>query len=101
MDIRFGNLSQLNWLWLVAFCIVITVLAAIWRRRARRQFATSNLVRQALPASQNGRRVVGTLLGLAAMALLVVALTDVRWGKVWREVPQKGIEVMFVLDVSR
>ena len=35
------------------------------------------------------------------MALMVIALIDVRWGKVWREVPQKGIEVMFVLDVSR
>ena len=35
------------------------------------------------------------------MALMVLALVDVRWGKVWRDVPQKGIEVMFVLDVSR
>jgi Ca-activated chloride channel family protein len=38
---------------------------------------------------------------MMAMALMVVALIDVRWGKDWREVPQKGIEVMFVLDVSR
>jgi Ca-activated chloride channel family protein len=35
------------------------------------------------------------------MALMVLALVDFRWGKVWRDVPQKGIEVMFVLDVSR
>ena len=41
------------------------------------------------------------MLVTAAMALMVVALVDVRWGKVWRDVPQKGIEVMFVLDVSR
>jgi len=100
-DIRFGNLSQLNWLWLVAICVVVAALASIWRRRARRQFATSNLVRQALPQKQTIRRLVGTLLVTAAMAMLVVALIDVRWGKVWREVPQKGIEVMFVLDVSR
>jgi Ca-activated chloride channel family protein len=32
---------------------------------------------------------------------MVIALVDLRWGKVWRDVPQKGIEVMFVLDVSR
>ena len=35
------------------------------------------------------------------MSLLVIGLIDVRWGKTWREVPQKGIEVMFVLDISR
>jgi Ca-activated chloride channel homolog len=33
--------------------------------------------------------------------LMVLALIDIRWGKVWREVPQKGIEVVFLLDVSR
>src|SRR6476661_2982538 len=101
MDIRFGNMSQLNWLWLVAFCVIVATLAAIWRHRVRRQFATSNLIRRTLPPSQTARRLVGTLLVMAAMAMLVVALIDVRWGKVWREVPQKGIEVMFVLDVSR
>ncbi len=37
----------------------------------------------------------------ASLALLAIALIDIRWGKIWREVPQKGIEVMFVLDVSR
>ena len=35
------------------------------------------------------------------MTLMTIALMDIRWGKTWREVPQKGIEVMFVLDVSR
>jgi Ca-activated chloride channel family protein len=35
------------------------------------------------------------------MSLLCLAMMDIRWGKTWREVPQKGIEVMFVLDVSR
>jgi Ca-activated chloride channel family protein len=35
------------------------------------------------------------------MLLLVVCLIDIRWGQVEREIPQKGIEVMFVLDVSR
>jgi Ca-activated chloride channel family protein len=35
------------------------------------------------------------------MSLMIAALMDIRWGRIWREVPQKGIEVMFVLDVSR
>jgi len=101
MDMQIGNLSQLGWLWLVALCLAACVFAAVARRRARTQFATANLIGRALPPYRAFRRTVGTVLVTAAMALMVVALVDVRWGKVWRDVPQKGIEVMFVLDVSR
>jgi Ca-activated chloride channel family protein len=45
--------------------------------------------------------LVKDVLVLASLAAMVLALIDIRWGKIWREVPQKGIEVMFVLDVSR
>jgi Ca-activated chloride channel family protein len=100
-DFQIGNPTQLQWLWLVGLCIVACVFAAAARRRARTQFATANLISRMLPPSRTVRRALGTTLVTAAMALLVVALVDVRWGKVWRDVPQKGIEVMFVLDVSR
>lgn len=101
MDVQFGNLDQLNWLWLVAICLAAAVFAAIARRRARFRFATANLLRSVLPLRGLVGRNMATVLATAAPALMVVALIDVRWGKVWREVPQKGIEVMFVLDVSR
>jgi Ca-activated chloride channel family protein len=65
------------------------------------QFATANLAKRVLPQRGPVRRNLATFTALGAMALMVVALIDVRWGKVWRDVPQKGIEVMFVLDVSR
>lgn len=101
MDIQYGNSDQLHWLWLVAACAVVVVVAWAAGRRAARRFATANLLPRFLPASHR----IGTLLrgGLitAAMAMLVVALVDIRWGKVRREVPQRGIEVMVVLDVSR
>jgi Ca-activated chloride channel family protein len=101
MDVQFGNLNQLNWLWLVGLCLAVAVFAAIARRQARTRFATANLLRSVFPLRGSVGRNVATVLATGALALMVVALIDVRWGKVWREVPQKGIEVMFVLDVSR
>src|SRR3954452_2452724 len=101
MDVQFGNLNQLDWQWLVALCVAIAVFAAIARRRARTRFATANLLRSVVPLRGSVGRSLATTLATVALALMVVALIDVRWGKVWREVPQKGIEVMFVLDVSR
>ena len=38
---------------------------------------------------------------ILALILLTVALVDIRWGKTWQDVPQKGIDVVFALDVSR
>src|SRR3954462_2586108 len=101
MDVQFGNLNQLSWLWLVALCLAVAIFAAIARRRARTRFATANLLRSVFPLRGSVGRNVATVLATGALALMVVALIDVRWCKVWREVPQKGIEVMFVLDVSR
>jgi Ca-activated chloride channel family protein len=101
MDIQIENLSQLNWLWLVALCLAAVAFAAVAQRRARTRFATANLIGRVLPPYRTFRRAVGTTFLTAAMAMMVLALADVRWGKVWRDVPQKGIEVMFVLDVSR
>ncbi|NNE00756.1 MAG: VWA domain-containing protein [Pirellulaceae bacterium] len=101
MDIQYGNLAHLNWLWLIAICIAVCVLAVALTRRARTRFATSNLLPRFLPPSNERRLIVSTLLVSMSLALMTIALVDIRWGKVWREVPQKGIEVMFVLDVSR
>jgi Ca-activated chloride channel family protein len=101
MDVQIGNLNQLSWLWLVGVCLAAAMFAAIARRRARTRFATANLLRSVLPLRGSIRRNFATVMTTVTMVLMVMALVDVRWGKVWREVPQKGIEVMFVLDVSR
>jgi Ca-activated chloride channel family protein len=101
MDIQYGNLEQLGWLWLVATCGAVAIFAAFRRIRARRQFATANLIGRVLPPTRTRRNVISTVLVVGALSMMVLALVDFRWGKVWREVPQKGIELMFVLDVSR
>jgi uncharacterized protein YegL len=101
MDIHYGNLDQLHWFWLVAACVAAAVFAAVMQLRARTRFATVNLICRVLPPSRALRGIVATILVAAAMVMMILSLIDVRWGKVWRDVPQKGIEVMFVLDVSR
>jgi Ca-activated chloride channel family protein len=100
-DFQIGNPTQVQWLWLVAVCLGAVVFAAVAQRQARARYATANLIRRVLPPARTFRRNVGTLLTTASMVLMVAALVDVRWGKVLRDVPQKGIEVVFVLDVSR
>ena len=101
MDLQFGQLEQLNWLWLVVACALTMALAAGMRARAIRQFATPNLLSRVLPPNRTPRKSLAAICACGTLLLLVVTLVDIRWGKVWREVPQRGIEVNFVLDVSR
>ena len=101
MDIQFGNLPQLSWFWLVMVIAVLLVITTLIRRKAIKQFATANLMPRLFPNSVAHRLILKSLVTVAAMSLLVIALIDVRWGKTWREVPQKGIDVVFALDISR
>ena len=101
MDIQIGNLNSLWLLAVVAAGLVLTGYAIIARRRAVLRFATARLQNRILPPCSTSRHWMSALLIGGSMTLLCLAMMDIRWGKTWREVPQKGIEVMFVVDVSR
>ena len=101
MDIQFGNQAAFYLLAIVAIGIGLAAWAGTARRRAAMQFATEAQRNRLLPNGSSARYWISTILVATSLALLAIALTDIRWGKTWREVPQKGIEVMFVLDVSR
>ncbi|MCG8649761.1 MAG: VWA domain-containing protein, partial [Pirellulales bacterium] len=101
MEIQYGDLNQLHWLWLIGAVVLLYALSSLARRRAARRFATANLLARIVPPRGALRQAVSCFLVTGAIALLAVALVDVRWGKVEREVPQRGIEVVFLLDVSR
>ncbi|TWU31756.1 VWA domain-containing protein [Novipirellula artificiosorum] len=101
MDIQYGNGAALHWLWIAVLCWGVMVAGVIFNRRRWRVFATENLVDQLVPRRSVARQTLRILLLTAAMILLSIALVDMRWGKQARQVPQQGIEVMFVLDVSR
>jgi Ca-activated chloride channel family protein len=77
----------------------LVFLAAVYGqfmvRRARKKFSAAN---QKLAI---GWRLLGLIPGVVGLLLLTFALIDLRWGKITREVPQKGIEIVFALDVSR
>lgn len=101
MDIQIGSPNSVWLLSIVAAGAVLTGYAAMARRRATLKFATAGLRSRILPSGGRSRHWISAILIAASMTLLCLALMDIRWGKTWREVPQKGIEVMFVLDVSR
>ncbi|WP_052329568.1 VWA domain-containing protein [Rhodopirellula sp. SWK7] len=95
--------------WMIAaliagmMCLVVVGL----RRRAQRRFATEDRLDDFFDTSSFGARhrvlggIVSAAVACVSLGLLSIALMDIRWGKSEQEVPQKGIEIMFLLDVSR
>ena len=101
MDIQYGQPGNLMWLLPIALLVISCMIALSFHRQAMLRFATANLLSNVVPSGGFVRRLISIFLTASALALLAIALVDIRWGKIWREVPQKGVEVIFALDVSR
>lgn len=100
-DLEFGRFEQLQWLWLVACVALLAILSVVLNRRSALRFTSKQMLGSVLPRFSTARQLSGKVLVLISLLFLVLCLLDLRWGKVLRVIPQKGIEVMFVLDVSR
>lgn len=100
-EIHLGNPSALYLLAIVALGLGVAIWSAAVRRRAARLFAIDRPSTGSAASATNFRYWTSAALVLTSLTLFTLALTDIRWGRQSREVPQKGLEVMFVLDVSR
>ncbi len=101
MEIQTLQPERLQVLCLLGGLMVVLWLARASSRRAMRSFATPDRLSHILPRTGQLRTVLSTVWILLSMGLIVVALIDIRWGKTIRDVPQKGMEIVFALDVSR
>jgi Ca-activated chloride channel family protein len=101
MDFTFANPAALNWIWAVLALTVLVVIRTRGRARAIAAFADAPLLRSIAPRANAARPLVRAVLALAALAILVPALMDPRWGAQVEEVKRRGADVFFVVDVSR
>ncbi len=98
---RFENLTFLHLLWVVVALGVIVTIAFARRQNLLTRFASLNLVGQLTSRVHRGRQWARSVLTLVALLALVVGITDPRWGVYYQDVPRRGVDVFFVLDVSR
>lgn len=92
---NFGRPDNLTLFWLLPLAVAIAVFAA--RRRQRRLHSLFG------PEVRTGtwRTFSKSLLFLVALALLILGLSQPRWGFVWLEAKRSGSDIAFVVDVSR
>ncbi len=101
MSLRFDNLAYLHLLWMIPLLGGIVWYGFHRRQRALHAFATSNLFGHLLAEVSLARQWLRWVLVLGAVAAIVLAAVGPRWGVTYEDVPRRGIDIMFVLDVSR
>ena len=96
----FGAPTYLYGLLLVPVAIIFLLWAERQRQRALARVGTPSLIaRLAGNVNTRGRRIK-TIMWVASLTLLIIALARPQWGETKQTVPQQGLQVMVALDVS-
>ncbi|MGD8209264.1 MAG: hypothetical protein PVF32_05355, partial [Desulfobacterales bacterium] len=91
----------LHFLWLLPMIGFILVVKHRRRRQAMERFAEPALMTRLTADDHKGRRFIKGILILCALGILLLALAGPRWGNRYQEVSRKGVDIMFLVDVSR
>lgn len=100
-DFHFVHPALLNLAWIVAILALVAAWALGRRTRLLHRFADSHLLARIAPGASTIRPVLKVVLVIAALAALVFASMDPRWGIRHEEIQRRGMDVFFVVDVSR
>ena len=97
---RFGNQDYINLLWLI---IPMTAFF-IWSYKKKKQlvqiFVSKLLVPRLLDPLYWKQVKIDNILTIFALFFLILALAQPRWGFYWKDLQQKGVDIVIALDVS-
>ena len=80
--------------------IYFYVMAAIYRNRAMEKFADKELLSEISSALDKRKRKIRTILLIIAVFLAFLSLARPQWGFTWKEIENKGVDVIFAIDTS-
>lgn len=98
---KWGAPSNLNWLFLLL--PLALVLWALYRRKQNKlkRLSDSRIWSSGSTSKPFRSMRLRISLRLAALALLIIAIGRPQWGFHWKEVKQRGLNVMIALDTSK
>ena len=87
----------------VALPVLVWFLVACWRKKQKLmgQFVQSRLLAQLTVGVSAARQKARLVLLALAVAFLFLALAGPRFGFVWEEVRQRGLDIVVAIDTSR
>lgn len=97
---RFENTEYLWLLLIIAFFVVLYVIATFIRKRNLKKFGDNKLIQQLMPEASNYRRLIKFVLISLAISAIIIALARPQIGTKLQETTSQGVEIAIAIDVS-
>ena len=94
---RFGNQDYLNLLWLLIPLIVFLIWSYKNKKRLVEVFLGKSLVYRLLDPQVLKRVKIDNMLTISAVFFFIMALSQPRWGFYWKDLEQKGVDIIICL----
>jgi len=98
---QFGSPGWLYALWLVPLLAALFHVTARRRRAALERFADPPLLDTVAPGERDRPKYRRAVTLTAAVALLISALAQPKWGYHWEEVHRRGVDIVIAIDTSK
>ena len=98
---RFGTPYMSILLWLVPAMIIFYHFAEQSRKKALKHFADDKVLPEILTTFNIKKRKIRTWMIGIAVFLMLISLMRPQWGFTWKEVKQRGIDILIALDTSK
>ncbi len=86
---------------IIPMVVVLFVLLQVWKTRAQKQFAKSDLLKRLTPDRSNFKSTLKLLFFLLGLAFLILGLVNPKMGTKLETVKREGVDIVFAIDVSK
>ena len=99
-DLKLAEPRYLWLAWLVPLLAGFLVFASHRRQRLIERLVSTSLARRLVQSAGPGRRRLKAILVVVALAAMVLALAQPRYGFAWEDVRRRGVDLVIAFDVS-
>ena len=86
---------------LIPAIVLLFILIQLWKRKVQRRFADPDLFKKLSPDTSLLKGVIKLVLWSLAIACLVIALVNPKFGTRLETVKREGVDLVFAIDVSK
>ncbi len=98
---KFAAIEMLFLIWTVPVAVLVMIYGFRKRTRILERFSSQKGLAAIVPDKRRDRRKLKSVLILISLLLMCIAATGPQYGYHWREIEQKGIDVLIAMDCSR
>lgn len=91
----------LYFLLIIPIMIAIYLVVLSWKKRQRNEFGNYELIKKLMPERSNFKQVLKFIFLLLGISMIIIGLSNPKFGNKTESIKSKGIDIVFALDVSK